>query len=74
MSDITEQELRKLLSKYKGQINDVDPKERVESLKNQKFTKQYYYDWNKEVKWVLYKSSFHGFRAERQEDFYREEY
>ena len=30
--------------------------------------KQYYYDWNKDVKWVLYKSSFHGFRAERQED------
>ena len=36
--------------------------------------KQYYYDWNKDVKWVLYKSSFHGFRAERQEDFNREEY
>ncbi len=30
--------------------------------------KQYYYDWNKDVKWVLYKSSFYGFRAERQED------
>ena len=30
--------------------------------------KQYYYDWNKDVKWVLYKSSFHGFRVERQED------
>jgi len=36
--------------------------------------KQYYYDWNKDVKWVLYKSSFHGFSAERQEDFNREEY
>ena len=36
--------------------------------------KQYYYDWNKDVKWVLYKSSFHGFRAERQVNFNREEY
>ena len=30
--------------------------------------KQYYYDWNKDVKWVLYKSSFHGLCVERQED------
>jgi hypothetical protein len=30
--------------------------------------KKYYYDWNKDVKWVLYKSSFYGFRTERQED------
>tara|TARA_R100001377_G_scaffold67033_1_gene42326 strand:- start:239 stop:517 length:279 start_codon:yes stop_codon:yes gene_type:complete len=36
--------------------------------------KLYYYDWNKDVKWVLYKSSFHGIRAETQEDFNREEY
>jgi len=30
--------------------------------------KMYYYDWNKDVKWVLYKSSFHGLCVERQED------
>jgi hypothetical protein len=30
--------------------------------------KKYYYDWNKNIKWVLYKSSFYGFRAEREED------
>jgi len=40
----------------------------VHNKKSATAAKQYYYDWNKDVKWVLYKSSFHGFRAERQED------
>ncbi len=31
--------------------------------------KKYFYDWNKDIKWILYKSSYHGLRAERQEDF-----
>tara|TARA_R100001460_G_scaffold1238_1_gene4782 strand:+ start:192 stop:464 length:273 start_codon:yes stop_codon:yes gene_type:complete len=31
--------------------------------------KKYFYDWNKHIKWILYKSSYHGIKAERQEDF-----
>ena len=31
--------------------------------------KKYFYNWNKDIKWILYKSSYHGIRAERQEDF-----
>ena len=32
--------------------------------------KKYFYDWNKDIKWILYESSYHGLRAEREDDWY----